>query len=182
MQTKEYLKAYYQANKDRIKEVQRAYRIANAEKVRAAVNAWHKANAESQKAYRRDYYVKNGAVIRARSLEQHAARKECPEFKRARSERDAKWRRLNPHKNSAKSSKRRASLLKRTPKWLTSDDFWLIEEIYELAALRTKITGIDWHVDHVIPLQGRTVCGLHVPTNLQVIPAKDNLKKHNRFA
>ncbi len=68
-----------------------------------------------------------------------------------------------------------------TPTWLDEDDFWWINEVYELAALRTQATGIDWHVDHIVPLQGRKVCGLHVPWNLQVITASENSKKGNKF-
>jgi hypothetical protein len=68
----------------------------------------------------------------------------------------------------------------RYPKWITADDRWMIEQAYELAALRTKIFGFSWHVDHIAPLQGKTVSGLHVPTNLQVIPAVDNIRKGNR--
>jgi len=68
----------------------------------------------------------------------------------------------------------------RYPKWLTADDRWMIEQTYELAALRTKMFGFSWHVDHIVPLQGKTVSGLHVPTNLQVIPAIDNIQKGNR--
>lgn len=45
----------------------------------------------------------------------------------------------------------------------------------------TNSTGIVHHVDHVIPLQGRTVSGLHVAGNLRVITASENVKKHNRY-
>jgi hypothetical protein len=65
------------------------------------------------------------------------------------------------------------------PKWLTDDHKWMIEEIYELRDLRSKLTGVVHHVDHIVPLRGQNCCGLHVPWNLQVIPAVDNLSKSN---
>jgi hypothetical protein len=76
---------------------------------------------------------------------------------------------------------RKISLLQRTPNWLTDDDLWMIEQAYELASLRTKMFGFKWHVDHVIPLRGKQVSGLHVPTNLQVIPQSENQRKTNKF-
>ena len=88
----------------------------------------------------------------------------------------------NPHLRAKLSSVQRAKTLQRTPKWLTEDDYWLIDEIYALAALRTKTTGVEWHVDHAIPLRGKNVSGLHVPSNLRVIPALVNLKKGNKYA
>ena len=57
----------------------------------------------------------------------------------------------------------------------------MIEEFYHLAQLRTKATGIVWHVDHIVPLQSPIVCGLHAETNLQVIPGVMNVGKGNRF-
>lgn len=78
------------------------------------------------------------------------------------------------------TAKRRASRIQRTPKWLTEDDLWIIKEIYKLAADRTKLHGFSWHVDHILPLQGKEVSGLHIPANLQVIPWMDNIKKHNK--
>jgi hypothetical protein len=77
--------------------------------------------------------------------------------------------------------KRQAAKLQRTPKWLTKDDVWMMQEAYHLANLRTKLFGFSWHVDHVIPLQGKLVSGLHTPYNLQVVPAKENLSKFNRY-
>jgi hypothetical protein len=77
--------------------------------------------------------------------------------------------------------RRQKELLQRTPPWLTAEDAWIIQEIYLLAEVRTKATGAPWHVDHIIPLRGRTVSGLHVPANLQVIPWYENLRKSNHY-
>ena len=64
------------------------------------------------------------------------------------------------------------------PKWANR---FFIEEIYDLARRRTKITGFPWHVDHIVPIKSHLVCGLHVENNLQVIPMTVNVRKKNRF-
>ena len=69
------------------------------------------------------------------------------------------WWSSNKDKRASYQAKRKASQLQRTPKWLTKDDLWIIEEAYSLAQLRTNLFGIDWHVDHIIPLQGKLVSG-----------------------
>lgn len=81
----------------------------------------------------------------------------------------------------ANDAKRHAAKMQRTPAWLTADDFWVLEQAYELAALRTKMLGVQFHVDHILPLQGKYVSGLHVPTNVQVIPWRDNVSKANKY-
>lgn len=58
-------------------------------------------------------------------------------------------------------------------------NLFFIDEIYDLARLRTKHLGVVHHVDHIVPLQHPLVCGLHVEHNLRVIPALDNLRKKN---
>jgi len=78
-------------------------------------------------------------------------------------------------------AKRRATKLNATTVWLSSDDKWLIQQAYELAYLRTEKFGFAWDVDHIVPLQSKKVCGLHVPWNLQVIPSVVNKSKGNRF-
>jgi hypothetical protein len=94
---------------------------------------------------------------------------------------NAVYRQQFPEKHAAKEARRRTAKLRRTPIWLTADDFWMIEQAYELAACRSKLFGVPWEVDHVFPLQGKFVSGLHVPANLQVIPAAANRAKTNRF-
>lgn len=92
-----------------------------------------------------------------------------------------KWRTENKAKNSAKSTRYRASKLKATPKWLTKEQHQQIESFYWLAQLQYELTDTKYHVDHIVPLKGKTVCGLHVPWNLQVLEALDNISKGNRI-
>ena len=76
---------------------------------------------------------------------------------------------------------RKSAKLLRTPLWLTEFDRLKIQCYYQVAAMRTRESGQNWHVDHIIPLQGKNVCGLHVPSNLQIIPAIENMRKNNHF-
>ena len=69
----------------------------------------------------------------------------------------------------------------RTPPWLTVEQQQEIRQIYHDAAVRTKTDGIAYHVDHIVPLCGKNVSGLHVPWNLQILTATENLKKHNKL-
>jgi hypothetical protein len=79
------------------------------------------------------------------------------------------------------SQNRKLAMMQRTPLWLGTEEMWMIEEAYQLAALRTKLFGFAWHVDHVIPLRGKKVSGLHTPQNLSVIPGVFNMQKTNKF-
>jgi 5-methylcytosine-specific restriction endonuclease McrA len=92
-----------------------------------------------------------------------------------------KYREINKFKVNALNRLRKYQKMLRTPKWVDDEHKWLIQEAYHLAQLRTKVTGIEWHVDHIIPIKGKTVSGLHVINNLQVITAKENLSKNNRY-
>ena len=84
----------------------------------------------------------------------------------------------NPHKYNHYAGKRRAAKLNATPPWA---DLEAIEEIYNLASWMTRENGIEYHVDHIEPLQGKYSCGLHVHYNLQIIPATENRKKSNKL-
>jgi hypothetical protein len=91
------------------------------------------------------------------------------------------WRANNKDKNAAKSNRRRAGKLNATPRWLNQEQLQQIDSFYWLAQIQKELTDTQYHVDHIVPLKGKTVCGLHVPWNLQVIPALDNIRKGNRI-
>tara|TARA_R110002126_G_scaffold259879_1_gene402853 strand:+ start:204 stop:734 length:531 start_codon:yes stop_codon:yes gene_type:complete len=91
------------------------------------------------------------------------------------------WAIRNKSKVAEKWMRRDASKKHRTPSWLTEDEKIRIRCYYQVAAMYNR-EGLDtYHVDHIVPLQGKTVSGLHVPWNLQVLPAKLNQQKSNRF-
>jgi hypothetical protein len=92
-----------------------------------------------------------------------------------------KWRQENPALCRALSAAKRARKMKATPPWLTPEDHFQIMLIYAQAALMTEASGSVYHVDHYVPLKGENVCGLHVPWNLRVIEAADNLRKKNKM-
>lgn len=81
---------------------------------------------------------------------------------------------------NARNRARDAKKIQATPAWLTPHDFDMIAMFYEAAADQ-KQYGLTCHVDHIVPLQGKEVCGLHVPWNLQVLPASENIRKGNRL-
>lgn len=69
---------------------------------------------------------------------------------------------------------RRLAEKRATPSWADLDK---IKAICDAAAELQAVTGVKYHVDHIVPLRGKTVCGLHCEANLQVLPALDNLVK-----
>lgn len=87
------------------------------------------------------------------------------------------WRSIPAPVRAAMQARRRAAKLRATPPWLTKSDNDQIKAVYLAAAELTKNTGIPHDVDHIVPLQGKTVCGLHVAWNLRPIPASANRAK-----
>jgi hypothetical protein len=83
------------------------------------------------------------------------------------------WFKNNRSKHNFKEAKRRAKKLQATPKWLSNEDWAKIKEIYDTCPK-------GYHVDHIMPLQGINISGLHVPWNLQHLPAKENIIKGNK--
>ncbi|WP_157649560.1 hypothetical protein [Burkholderia ubonensis] len=145
---------YHANNKDK----DAAYYQANADRIKARVRAHREENKEELSAY-----------FRRRWREDPTYREACRARLRA-------WKKLHPDRVNADWNRRRAQMMQAYPAWANDE---LIAEAYELARLRTIMTGIPWQVDHIVPLNSDLVCGLHCEANLQVIPKAANLAKSN---
>lgn len=76
---------------------------------------------------------------------------------------------------------RRKKVIDATPAWLTAEHRKQISAIYFLSVQKTEETGVKHEVDHIVPISGKLVCGLHVPWNLRVIPRLENIRKSNKL-
>lgn len=124
-----------------------------------------------QKA-KREYYERNKETVVARA--QARTDEDKRRYKKAH-------KIANPDMYREMVSLRRRRFRQATPKWLTAEQRMDIRLKYRLAIEMSRATGTRYAVDHIVPLQGETVCGLHVPWNLQVIPQEENLKKFNKL-
>jgi len=88
------------------------------------------------------------------------------------------WQKRNKDKVNSREAERRAKKLKATPIWTNKK---YIDLFYKLAKIEETRIGKRVHVDHIIPLQGEKVCGLHCENNLQLLLAADNLQKGNKY-
>jgi hypothetical protein len=142
------------------------------------------------KSHHKQYLASNGKEIRKifsdryyKTDELYQKRKEfreLPENQIKNIEYQKKYHTNFPEKGRYHTAKRRATKFKATPKWLTEDYFKQIERYYKTAKWLESILNLQIDVDHIIPLQGKEICGLHVPWNLQLLTHQDNLKKGNR--
>jgi len=141
----------------------------------AGLKQWRNQNPDKVKEHNKNQYETHAEKIKV--LVATYRRKNIDVVR----EKKRQYQRDNPHIFRAILARREASQLQRTPCWLTDEDRWMMQQAYEIAARRTKQFGFAWHVDHIIPLQGKKVSGLHVPLNLQVIPGVENRRKSNYF-
>ena len=150
------IKKYYKTNLYKIKEYQKEYQKeywkANSDKLKE----YRKANSDKLKEYRKA----NSDKI---------------------SEQQKEYAKANRPIYNAYNAKRRSKKLQATPPWLTKEHLSAIRDFYTESKALEKSTGIKHHVDHIVPLQGKNVCGLHVPWNLQVLTAPENIAKKNRY-
>lgn len=97
-------------------------------------------------------------------------------------ESNLKTNQANPAKRNLWTANYRSAKDRRTPAWLTDFDKLKIECMYSIASMLTRENKEPWHIDHIIPLRGENVSGLHVPSNLQFISGIDNVRKRNQYA
>jgi len=136
------------------------YRKNNSAKIAAKIALWQKENKDKVNAnsfaYRKNNLEKTRLAVRI-------------------------WTRNNLGKKRESQARRIASKLRATPNWLTEPQLLEIKAVYLRAHELTVQTGIPHEVDHIIPLQGKEVRGLHVPWNLRIITEVENCSKGNRI-
>jgi hypothetical protein len=136
-------------------EAKRSWKAANKDKVKAYARADFDRNREQKIANLKAWVKANP--------EKHKAAVNA-------------WLEKNPGYKTAAAAKIRAKIIDRTPSWAEWRAIW---RIYGAAKQLTKTTGIPHEVDHIVPLNGKNVSGLHVHYNLQVLPADVNRRKRN---
>lgn len=92
-----------------------------------------------------------------------------------------RYNKENPEVRAAHSAKRRAYHKNATPPWLTDEQKQDMACMYGLAKKFEKLCNAEYHVDHIVPLAGKDICGLHVPWNLQLLEASLNFSKGNSY-
>ena len=150
-------KKYYEENKKEMSAGHRKYRKQNKEKIRVEAKKYRDKNKERKNAQGREYYASIRLDDELRELRKELAKKYYEKHKK---------------EYYANNAKRRAQHRKATPAWYEQERD-KVELIYE------KAQEFGFHVDHIVPLQSKKVCGLHTWANLQLLASELNLSKGN---
>lgn len=180
----------------------KAMREADPERYRAAARKWQKANRPTVNAAKRRQYWRDPAETRRRQMERYYSDNDrIREWNRQSYERNkeqrladarawaaknperirqikAAWKARNPAQIRADRAWRRCMEGKACPEWADRE---AMRQVYQEARALRALTGITHHVDHIIPIRHKLVCGLHVANNLQILPATENMRKTNKF-
>lgn len=148
-----------------------AYYMNHQEKMIQRTKAWEANNKKRKNESSRQWVLKN----------KNKRQKVCADYYKNNTEKAKKatdkWKQENKDKALIAAARRRALKRNALPLWA---DLQKIQDVY-IKASKLRDQGINVHVDHIIPLKNELVCGLHVHNNLQIIDAKENLRKFNKF-
>jgi hypothetical protein len=160
-------KAYYEEHREEIL----AYQQENKEKIRAKKKTNYEKNKEEIAAKHKAYYEEHKEEIAVRKKANYEKNKEeILAQKKA-------YSKANPEKCAAKTAQRKATKIQQTPPWYEKEK---CEFLYKKCIELNVLWGTNMHVDHFIPLQGRSVRGLHCWDNLQLMDASLNISKGNK--
>jgi len=174
MDRKQYLREYYQRTCEKQRARRRVhYQVTRDEYLRRSKEQREREDPEKIKAWKRKWRRSE------KGLQQN--RKWYAENSEVHLERTKNWKQRNVAKVRRHTRTRQAALMQRTPPWLTPEHHRQIQAIYDEAHRLETLDGIPRHVDHIVPLQGETVSGLHVPWNLQILTEAENCRKCNRW-
>ena len=151
----EWMRLYRARNLDKVRACDRASKLRNREKILARKAIYRKEKADSILAYNREYQRTNPKSLIWRK----------------------RWAKEHPEVYRMSRAARRAREINAMPSWVNKE---AIKAIYTEREFLVRETGIQYHVDHIEPLAGKNVCGLHVPWNLQIITAQENTRKSNK--
>lgn len=163
------------SDKERIKEVKRLYYLKNKTRLQKVRKQYYLDNAEKIKKASKEYYSNNKETV----INTH--KKWYQENKDKRAISCKEYRDNNRDKCNHWAARRRASKLQATPPWITKEHIKEIEYFYILAKELNWLSEVPLEVDHIVPLQGKDVCGLHVPWNLQILDQVTNRAKWNNL-
>jgi len=156
-----HVRKHYQKNKEHKKEYNRKYHQENKDCLNEGSRKYYQETKEGKKEYARKYHQENKDCLNEGSRER---------------------RKENPDKTRAYAAKRRSRKHNATPEWLTEEQDNKIKLYYKIAKALEMMDGVKRHVDHIVPLKGKGVRGLHVPWNLQILTAEQNLSKNNSYS
>jgi hypothetical protein len=157
------------------KAAQREYHRKNRERLLARMAENRARNREEQRRKQRERYATDEVYREARLAYVRQWRAEHPERSKAS---NSAWNERNRERWFAAIAQRAKQRRQATPAWA---DRRAILALYEEAKRLTRATGVEYHVDHIIPLKGKWVCGLHVWENLRIVTRAVNQRKANRF-
>lgn len=127
----------------------------------------------SKNQKKKQYRQENPEIYQRASLKYYHANSE------KQNANNKKWLANNTWYVNEQSALKRTARRKATPSWVDRQE---LKRIYKEARKLSETTGIKYQVDHIIPLVNKNVCGLHIPSNLRIITAEENLAKSNKFS